>query len=140
MSDQDQDEHQDQADTNMHTLTSTIVAAYVGNHAVAITEIPGLITIVYGALNTAISAQDVSDAPRTPAVPIRKSVYHDALVCLECGHKLKVLRRHLHTNHGMTVGDYKSKWRLPQEYPTVAPDYAKQRSALAVARGLGRRR
>lgn len=131
---------QNQPDTHMHTLTSAIVAAYVGNHTVQITEIPGLITSVYGALNDAISVQDVSDDPQTPAVPIRKSVYSDALVCLECGHKLKILRRHLNTNHGMTIRDYKTKWRLPEEYPTVAPDYAQQRSAMAVTIGLGRKR
>ena len=81
----------------------------------------------------------VCDPNQRPAVAVKKSVTPDHLVCLECGKKMKVLKRHLTTAHGLTVDEYRSKWSLPADYPVVAPNYAKARSKLAINLGLGRK-
>src|SRR5476651_1661476 len=127
-------------------LTAQIVSAHVGNNKVATDELPGLIQQVYLALNGStagpMTAQLRPSAPAErpkPAVPISKSVFSEYIVCLEDGKKLKMLKRHLQTAYGMTPGQYRAKWGLDTSYPMVAPEYAKKRSSLAKAIGLGTR-
>ncbi len=127
-------------------LTAQIVSAHVGNNKVATNELPGLIQQVYQALNgsstNAAPAQARPSAPAErpkPAVPISKSVFSEYIVCLEDGKKLKMLKRHLQTAYGMTPEQYRAKWGLDSNYPMVAPEYAKKRSSLAKAIGLGTR-
>ncbi|WP_372395278.1 MucR family transcriptional regulator (plasmid) [Azospirillum sp. HJ39] len=125
-------------DANLHTLTSRIVSAYVGNNTVAADALPGLINSVYGALSQAGSVP-VEAAPREPAVPVRKSITPDYLVCLEDGKKVKMLKRHLRSAYDMSPADYRAKWGLPADYPMVAPNYAATRSEMAKRIGLGKK-
>jgi len=118
--------------------TTQIVAAHVGHNAVSPSDVPALIKSVHEALISIGEAQ-TQEAPPEPAVPIRRSITPDYLICLEDGKKLKMLRRHLQTAFGMTPEEYRAKWGLPPDYPMVAPNYAKQRSELAKRIGLGRR-
>ncbi|HYD65755.1 MucR family transcriptional regulator [Azospirillum sp.] len=115
-----------------------IVAAYVRNHRVGVEEVASLIATVRRALETLGAPAAPPHADRTPAVPIRRSVTPDHIVCLEDGRKLKMLKRHLRTVYGMTPEEYRARWNLPDTYPMTAPAYAAARSALAKARGLGR--
>ena len=125
---------------NLAKLTATVVSAYVGNNSVAAADLPGVIATVYDSLRRTgtVQATPESQPAPTPAVSIRKSVQSDSIVCLDCGKKLKMLKRHIATDHGLSVNDYRAKWSLPAEYPMVAPNYAQQRSELAVKIGLGR--
>ena len=120
------------------TLTAQIVAAYSGNNTVAGTEIPSLIQQVYLAL-AGLGGEPPAPEQREPAVPIKRSVFPDYIVCLEDGKKLKMLKRHLQTAYNMTVDQYRDKWGLPPNYPMVAPNYAEHRSSLAKKIGLGRK-
>ena len=124
-------------------LTSLIVAAYLSKNTIPPADIPALIRTVHQSLKTLGQPQeglvDVNSEPLRPAVPIKKSVMPDHIVCLEDGKKLKMLKRHLSTSYGMTPDDYRAKWGLPSDYPMVAPNYAKQRSELAHKIGLGKR-
>jgi predicted transcriptional regulator len=119
-------------------LTAQIVAAHVSNNPVAPEGLPALIQDVYRTLNGI-----GKDAPppvverQTPAVPVKKSVFPDYLVCLEDGKRLKMLKRHLATAYSMTPEQYREKWGLAPDYPMVAPSYAKHRSSLAKKIGLG---
>ena len=116
-----------------------IIASYVGNHKLSPDQLATLITSVQQALrDLGKPAQIVT--PRTPAVPIRRSVQRDQVVCLECGFKGKTLRRHLGTRHGLQVADYLRRWDLPSDHPLTAPAYSEQRSAMAKELGLGRKR
>lgn len=119
-------------------LTTEIVAAHLSNNALSAQEIPGLIEKVYKTLAgvNGESAPVSSERPQ-PAVPIRKSVMPDYLICLEDGKKLKMLKRHLMTAYKMTPEQYRDRWGLPADYPMVAPNYARQRSKLAKDIGLG---
>ena len=119
-------------------MTASVVSAYVGNNNLPPTEIPDVIKTVYGSLTSLSRAGGGRDLPR-PAVPVRRSITPDYIICLEDGRKLKMLKRHLRTTYNMTVDDYRQKWGLPGDYPMVAPNYAKQRSAFAKRIGLGRR-
>ena len=119
-------------------LTAKIVSAHIGKNQVAPDALPTLIQAVYDSLVTAGTAEP-APVPLTPAVPIRKSVFPDHIVCLEDGQKLKMLKRHLRVSYGMTPEQYRAKWRLPADYPMVAPDYARHRSILAKQIGLGRK-
>jgi predicted transcriptional regulator len=119
------------------SLTSDIVAAHVSNNTVAVTDLPGLIEQVYKTLSTVGGAAEAAVDRPTPAVPIKKSVTPDYIICLEDGKKLKMLKRHLKTAYDMTPDEYRERWGLPSDYPMVAPNYAKQRSKLAKAIGLG---
>ena len=121
------------------TLTSDIVAAHVSNNNVAVEDVPTLITTVYGALAGLGGTPQVEEARPEPAVSVRASVKRDHLVCLEDGKKMKMLKRHLMTEHGMTPDDYRQRWGLAADYPMVAPDYAETRRDLAVKIGLGRK-
>lgn len=120
------------------TLTSDIVAAHVSNNNVSVEDVPSLITNVYHALAGLGGANPVAEPQPEPAVSIRSSVKKDHLVCLEDGKKMKMLKRHLMTEHGMTPDEYRQRWGLASDYPMVAPDYAETRRDLAVKIGLGR--
>ena len=119
------------------TLTADIVAAHVSNNSVAISDISLVIRSVHEALAGLASGAELE--PQQPAVSVRASVKPDYIVCLEDGKKLKMLRRHLMTNFGMTPEDYRAKWNLPKDYPMVAPNYAEKRRALAKQIGLGKK-
>ena len=122
------------------SLTADIVAAYVANNVISGDKLPEFIGSVYTALKSA-SVQGV-EPPKvelTPAVPVKKSVTKDYIVCLEDGKKFKSLKRHLNTHYGLTPEQYREKWGLPRDYPMVAPAYAAARSDLAKNMGLGRR-
>ena len=121
------------------SLTTSIVSAHVSNHSVPVTELPQLIRDVYQTLSTVDSAAEREAERPTPAVPVKKSVTPDHIVCLEDGKKLKMLKRHLKTAYNMTPEEYRERWGLAPDYPMVAPNYAKQRSKLAKQIGLGTR-
>jgi predicted transcriptional regulator len=119
-------------------MTADIVSAYVGNNAVAAADLPTLIQSVHQALvGATVAAEPADAAPKEPAVPIKRSVNPEFLVCLEDGRKFKSLKRHLRTKYNMSPEDYRAKWGLPKDYPMVAPNYAKARSELAKQMGLG---
>ena len=121
------------------TLTSNVVAAHVSNNSVAVADLPKLIREVYETLaSVGGTGIPIQERP-TPAVPIKKSVTPDYIVCLEDGKKLKMLKRHLKTAYNMTPEEYRDRWGLTPDYPMVAPNYAKQRSKLAKQIGLGTR-
>ena len=119
-------------------MTADIVSAYLGANTVQPSEVPGLIASVHAALSQ-VSEGPVAPEPepQEPAVPVRKSITPDYLICLEDGRKFKSLKRHLRTKYDMSPDEYRSKWGLPRDYPMVAPNYAKARSELAKQMGLG---
>jgi predicted transcriptional regulator len=122
-------------------LTAEIVAAHVANNRVAVGEIGDLVERVHGAL-TGLGAPPPAppqDDRKAGAVSVRASVKPDHLVCLECGRKQKTLKRHLAAAHGLTPAQYRADYRLPDSYPMVAPDYARQRSEMAKKIGLGQK-
>jgi predicted transcriptional regulator len=121
---------------NVLALTARIVAAHIGNNYVPPDTLPALIRSVY---TTLIGAGQVVVEPerQVPAVPIRKSVFADYIICLEDGQKLKMLKRHLKTAYNLTPAQYRERWGLGPDYPMVAPNYAKHRSSLAKQIGLG---
>jgi predicted transcriptional regulator len=122
------------------SLTADIVAAHVGHNRVTVTELPELIAKVHGALSgLGQEATSIASGEQKPAVSIRSSVKPDHIVCLEDGKKLTMLKRYLQTNYGMTPQQYRAKWKLPADYPMVAPNYAEKRRTLAKAIGLGRK-
>lgn len=131
----------DAADTTYIELAADIVSAYVSNNSVPAAELPALISEVHGALLrvTSGAAPVVVEAPK-PAVPPKKSVTSDFIICLEDGKKFKSLKRHLRTQYNMSPEDYREKWGLPPDYPMVAPNYAQARSNLAKQMGLGQQR
>ena len=118
--------------------TAMIVSSHVGKTPSSTDEVSNLIRTVHKAL-TGLSLGVESNVPE-PAVPIRRSVTPDYIVCLEDGRKLKMLKRHLSTAYNMTPGEYRERWNLPADYPMVAPNYARQRSNLAKKIGLGTKR
>lgn len=122
-------------------MTSKIVTAYVGHNAISVGEIPNLIRSVHAALTGLASARPtLPDPAPEPAVSVRASVKPDYLVCLCCGAKAKMLKRHLMTAHGLTPEQYRAKWGLLESYPMVAANYAARRRDLALRSGLGRKR
>lgn len=125
-----------QADANILELTAEIVSAHVSNNSVPLSELPGLIQEVYRTLSAVGRGAPAPDKPQ-PAVPIKKSVFPDYIICLEDGKKLKMLKRHLKTAYNMTPEQYRERWGLPPDYPMVAPNYAQRRSELAKKIGLG---
>ena len=120
-------------------LTTEIVAAHVSNNTVSVGDLPQLINQVYNSLANIGTAPAAPAERPQPAVPVKKSVYPDYIVCLEDGKKLKMLKRHLKTAYNMTPEGYRERWGLPTDYPMVAPNYARQRSRLAKEIGLGTR-
>lgn len=119
-------------------MTADIVSAYVGNNSVSAADLPSLIQSVHRALSGVTAGPEPVEAtPKEPAVPVKRSITPDHLVCLEDGRKFKSLKRHLRTKYNMSPEDYRAKWGLPKDYPMVAPNYAKARSDLAKQMGLG---
>jgi predicted transcriptional regulator len=126
---------------NYIDLAADIVAAYVSKNSVTQADLPALIHSVHTALNQ--TAQGVAEAPKEelkPAVPIKKSITPDYLICLDDGKRFKSLKRHLRTKYNLTPADYRARWNLPSDYPMVAPNYAQARSAMAKTMGLGQKR
>ena len=117
-------------------LTTEIVSAHVSNNSVALNELPNLIQDVYKTLANLGAGAVMPERPQ-PAVPIKKSIFPDYVVCLEDGKKLKMLKRHLKTAYNLTPEQYRDRWGLASDYPMVAPNYAKHRSRLAKKIGLG---
>ncbi|MDD3444000.1 MAG: MucR family transcriptional regulator [Zavarzinia sp.] len=126
------------AHSELLSLTVEIVASHVSNNSVPVADLPQLIQQVYATLS-GIGQPKTEPAPSRPqpAVPVKKSVTPEYLVCLEDGKKLKMLKRHLKTAYNMTPEEYRARWDLPPEYPMVAPNYAEQRRDLAKKIGLG---
>jgi predicted transcriptional regulator len=122
------------------SLTAEIVGAYVGHHTVAANDLPDLIAMVGKGL-AELGQPEAEPEPEkpAPAVPIKRSVTTDYIICLEDGKKLKMLKRHLKTRYDMTPEEYRKRWGLKDDYPMVAPAYAETRSALAKKIGLGRK-
>jgi predicted transcriptional regulator len=119
-------------------LTTQIVSAHVAKNTVAPGGLPSLIREVYATLS-AIGQEPAQPEKPVPAVPVKKSVFPDFIVCLEDGKKLKMLKRHLKTSYNLTPDDYRRRWDLGPDYPMVAPNYAEHRSSLAKKIGLGRK-
>jgi predicted transcriptional regulator len=119
-------------------LTAQIVSAHVRHNAVAPDALPSLIQEVYKAL-TNVGRQPVESEKPTPAVPLKQAIRQDRIFCLEDGKSFSMLKRHLMTDHKLTPQQYRERWGLPRDYPMVAPNYAKTRSALAKKIGLGRK-
>ena len=119
-------------------MTVEIVSAFVGNNTLPAAELATLIHNVHQALNSIANGEETKvEAPKEPAVSVKKSISNDYIVCLEDGRKFKSLKRHLRTKYGMSPEEYRTKWNLPKDYPMVAPNYAKARSDLAKQMGLG---
>ncbi len=124
--------------TGLVDMAAEIVAAYVSAHQVPAQELPNLIRLVHNALREVDGAAPVAaESAQEPAISVKKSVTPDFIICLEDGKKFKSLKRHLRTRYGMSPEEYRSKWGLAHDYPMVAPNYAKARSALAKRMGLG---
>ena len=127
---------------NLAAKAAAIVRAYVANHKVDQEDVPELLASVLRSLMEMSAASD-SPAVETgtkPAVPVRRSIMPQYIVCLEDGKRFKSLKRHLRAEHDLSASQYRDRWGLPADYPMVAPDYAKKRSRLAVETGLGRKR
>jgi predicted transcriptional regulator len=120
-------------------LVARIVSGYVKHNAVSIGALPAVIASVYQGLSGLGKAASLAE-PRTPAVPVRQSVRPNYVVCLECGFRSQMLRRHLRIQHGLERAEYYALWRLPPDHPITAPGYSARRSAMAKELGLGRRR
>ena len=120
-------------------LTTEIVSAHLANNAVVQNDVPDLIQSVYAKLAELATGEETNSVELTPAVPVKKSVTDDYIICLEDGKKLKMLKRHLMTAYGMTPEEYRAKWGLRPDYPMVAPSYAAKRQELAKKIGLGRK-
>ena len=117
--------------------TTQIVAAYVRKNLIQTDQIAGLINSVHSTLS-GLGKEVVEEPPRVPAVSVRRSVHADYIICIECGYKGKMLKRHLQSRHGLSVAQYKTRWKLPSDYSTTAANYSEQRSQLAKQIGLGR--
>ncbi len=126
------------ARNDMLRMAADIVSAYVSHNRLASKQISNVIHTVFQSLNDLNAANMKSVNDLKPAVPVRRSVMPDYIVCLEDGRKLKMLKRHLQTSYKLTPEDYRSKWNLPPDYPMVAPNYAKRRSDFAKESGLGK--
>ena len=122
-------------------LTTAIVVAYAGSHTLPASELPGLIGSVFGALRELGTVAEPAPPAEAlvPAVPVKKSVTPEFIVCLEDGKKMKMLKRHLATRYNMTPAEYRQRWGLPDDYPMAAPAYAAMRSKMAKDLGLGRK-
>lgn len=125
--------------SDLLVLTADIISAHAAHNRVAIAELPALIKAVHDSLAGLGAAPQPVVEDQSPAVPIRSSIKPDHIVCLEDGKKLKMLKRHLMTSYQMTPEQYRAKWKLPADYPMVAPNYAEQRRSLALKIGLGRK-
>ena len=127
-------------DNDLIDLSADIVCAYVSHNALSVTDLPKLIADVHAALRGLGSAPAAEPAEELkPAVPIKKSIAADYIICLEDGKKFKSLKRHLRTHYNLSPEEYREKWGLPTDYPMVAPNYSATRSRLAKDNGLGRK-
>ncbi|HEX9932434.1 MAG TPA: MucR family transcriptional regulator [Allosphingosinicella sp.] len=133
-------DNQENAAEAIVSLTADIVAAHVSNNSVAVNDLPVLIQNVHNALAGLGKVQEEPPVKQEPAVSVRSSIKPDYVVCLEDGLKMKMLKRHLMTDHGLTPDQYRQKWGLGPDYPMVAPNYAEQRRTLAKKIGLGTKR
>ena len=120
-------------------LSAEVVSSYVGNNTVAPEQVTEMLKSVFHTMSNLSTPQEEEPEQLVPAVPVKKSVTDDYIICLEDGKKLKMLKRHLMAAYGMTPEEYRERWGLPSDYPMVAPNYAKQRSKLAKQIGLGTR-
>ncbi|RYC31901.1 MucR family transcriptional regulator [Lichenibacterium minor] len=128
-------------DLNVVEMAAEIVSAYVRNNSVPVSELPALLQSVHDSLGNILNGakpEPVKEPPQ-PKVPVKKSVTNDYIVCLEDGKRFKSLKRHLHSEHGLSPQEYREKWGLAKDYPMVAPAYADARSNLAKTMGLGRK-
>ncbi len=123
--------------TELLRMTTEVVAAFVRNNTIASSDLPAVIGTVHKTLANLDGGRGGDAEPQKPAVPVRRSVTPDYIVCLEDGKKLKMLKRHLRTTYDMTPDQYRAKWHLAPDYPMVAPSYAKRRSDFAKKIGLG---
>ena len=132
--------HPHSADSDLIDLSTDIVCAYVSRNALSTGDLPKLISDVHNALRALQSGGIAEPAEELrPAVPVKKSISADYLVCLEDGKKFKSLKRHLRTHYNLSPEEYRAKWGLPADYPMVAPNYSATRSRLAKDNGLGRK-
>ncbi len=130
----------DIATSELLSLTTEIVASYVSNNGVVASELTDVVTSVYGTLAALAAGRSSASSFRPePAVPVKKSVSDDYIICLEDGKKLKMLKRHLRSAYNMSPEQYRERWNLPSDYPMVAPAYGRKRSDLAKNIGLGTR-
>src|SRR6266480_1128050 len=118
--------------------TTDIVAAYVRHNSIATDQISGLINAVHSTLN-GLGNEVVEEPARVPAVSVRRSVSPDYIICIECSYKGKMLKKHLRSKHGLSISQYKLRWKLASDYPMTAPNYSERRSQLAKSTGLGRK-
>jgi predicted transcriptional regulator len=118
--------------------TTQIVAAYVRKNLIPTDQIAGLINSVHSTLSGLGNPPVVEEPPRVPAVSVRRSVRPDYIICIDCGYKGQMLKRHLQVRHGLSVAQYRMRWKLPSDYSTTAANYSEQRSQLAKSFGLGR--
>ena len=129
------------AEDELLRMTAEVVSAYVSNNPMPASELPALISQIHAALlRVSTGRAELPLEPAKPAVPVKKSMTADYLICLEDGKRFKSLKRHLRTQYGMTPEQYRDKWSLPPDYPMVAPNYAVARSQLAKKMGLGQQR
>jgi predicted transcriptional regulator len=126
------------SDDDLLRMTAEVVAAYVRKNSVAASQLGEVIGSVYGSLRSLEDKGETAAEPAKPAVPVRKSITPEYLICLEDGKKLKMLKRHLRSTYNLTPDAYRQKWGLAPDYPMVAPNYAQARSAFAKKIGLGR--
>ncbi len=127
------------AEENLLTFVADIVSAHVSHNSVKPAELPLLIESIYASLEGLGKPAVVVEEKREPAVSVRSSVKPDAIICLECGARMKMLKRHLGTDHKLTPAEYKTRWGLNADYPLVAPEYAAMRREIATNIGLGRK-
>lgn len=133
-------ENQPESSIDLAEMTTEIVAAYVSHNSISVTDLPKLIADTHAALRNLSAALESTPIEKpAPAVPVKKSVTPDYLICLEDGKKFKSLKRHLRTHYDLSPEEYREKWGLPADYPMVAPSYSATRSLLAKANGLGRK-
>ncbi len=126
------------SDRDLLNLTTEIVSSYAGNNALATDQLGELINQVHRALAGLDGSTEQEEQQAEPAVAVRRSITNNEIICLDCGHGQKMLKRHLSTAHGLTPDEYRQKWKLPSNYPMVAPDYAQRRSEMAKRIGLGK--
>ena len=141
MSAQEEEEEDQRKNAETLRMAVDIVSAYVGNNSVPANQVPEVINTVYESLVAVSGSTKSADNNKSkPAVPVRRSITPDYIICLEDGKKLKMLKRHLRAVYGLSPEEYRTKWNLPADYPMVAPNYAEQRSNFAKQIGLGRKK